>query len=236
MKSKKKILKRLRDAKIAYNSCMTRLAEHDEEFEALAEDAPLEIGYRQDLLQRVKTLEEIIKNNIRVEQQARKHLQDKISDLEETQANDYEWVNKVTALENQTKHVEAGTHYLLNGDYSRRIEKLEGDRHTFLPHTHVGIDDQINTFKAQITFEAQTQLDQNIAIETLQQQIKEINSRLTALITNHYLEPRPKKHPPISTEFGLAKKPQKIVSDTAPVSTRNLLAVKKSGRPRKVKS
>lgn len=37
MTSKKKILKRLKDAKIAYNSVMTRLAAHDEEFEAMGE-------------------------------------------------------------------------------------------------------------------------------------------------------------------------------------------------------
>jgi hypothetical protein len=58
-------------------------------------------------------------------------------------------------------------------------------------------------------------------------------------------EPRssPKKHPPISTEFGLAKKQPKSGLEwgmgTAPPAPDtpqvNLLAVKKSGRPRKVK-
>ena len=72
-----------------------------------------------------------------------------------------------------------------------------------------------------------------VAVETLQQQVKEINSRLTYLQDtmvemNKVL--KVKEHPPISTEFGLAKRTTRVVSDTAPVSTKNMLAEWKPSR------
>ena len=65
----------------------------------------------------------------------------------------------------------------------------------------------------------------DVAVETLQQQVKEINARLTYLLDtmvemNKVLKVKPKRT-------------TRVVSDTAPVSTKNMLA-KPSGRPRKV--
>jgi len=55
---------RFGDAKIAYNSCMTRLAEHDESLEALNESVEglghlSRCGLCADLLQRVRCIEQI---------------------------------------------------------------------------------------------------------------------------------------------------------------------------------
>jgi len=130
---------RFGDAKIAYNSCMTRLAEHDESLEALNESVEglghlSSCGTCSDLLQRVKCLEQI-------------------QDKQEANGHDMH-DQRIVTLEMQVKN-------------------LEGDRHTFLPHKHVGIEEKIASHSNEVA--------------TLQAQVKEINARLTAL-TNKYLE------------------------------------------------
>jgi hypothetical protein len=282
MKSKKKILKRLKDAKMAYNSVMTRLAAHDEEFEALGEGIN---ATRQDLFQRVKVLE-----NVRVNHLGQiSRLEQKVTSLESgmghatgnqiIQDRFSEHSKRLTAIEGILNNTPFSS--VLMKELVNRVTALEGDRHTFLPHQHIGVEDRIkalenktsmllphnhemhdqrivtleqflkscnarmriqdeniDTLKTQTAFEGRSQQDQNAVIFTLQQQVKEINARLMAL-TNKYLELRPGKllceNKPGKLRKVTEKEYRKIVSDTAPVSTRNLLAVKKSGRTRKVK-
>jgi hypothetical protein len=253
---------RFGDAKVAYNSCMTRLAVHDEEIEALSEDDPLEIGYRQDMFQRVKVLEGMM---VPKEGQAARRF---------WQIPDQRFV----ILEQQIKTIEGilnNTPFssVLMKELVNRVTALEGDRHTFLPHQHIGVEDRIKVLEENsipvkyIKKECNTYHDEvkviwekhetritavedawrqsqktegkiidiasrrEVVVETLQQQIKEINSRLTAL-TNKYLELRPtqKKQPKTVLEWGMGTAPP--APDTPQV---NLLAVKKS-RPRKKKA
>jgi succinylglutamate desuccinylase len=131
----------------------------------------------------------------------------------------------------------------LEGKYNRMdaaisaLAKEQDERITTLEQSNEKMNDVLGRSLEKIEQALELTNRRAVDVETLQQQIKEINSRLTAL-TNKYLELRPGKllceNKPGKLRKVTEKEYRKIVSDTAPVSTRNLLAVKKSGRPRKV--
>jgi len=124
---------------------------------------------------------------------------------------------RITALENWHKnHTE--THMFLNknnGELARNIETLQ---------------QQVKEHDARLEFYLGTTGEINKELQVVQQQVKEINSRLTAL-TNEYLKVRPvgNKQPKTGIEWGMGT----AISPVPEILPANLLALKKSEKPRK---
>ena len=206
---------RFGDVKIAYNSCMTRLAEHDESLEALNESVEglghlSRCGLCADLLQRVRCIEQI-----QDKREANGHdMHDqRIVTLEMRMHIGIE--EKLPKLEKRIELVDNA--FIQISTIRERIGRQE----TSIQTLEQQVKDQRNDYHAHIRQfveenEAAHKRQEGINIKqlneitTLQKQVKEINSRLTAAITN--------------------------IRPTEEVYDVDMLTVKKPGRHQKVKA
>jgi len=143
---------------------------------------------------------------------------------------------RITALESQQKSSQDAILDLPINGFGHRIASLEhGEevtRECRAGHAQsiATLQQQVKEHDARLTLFLGTTGEINKELQVMQQQVKEMNSRLTAL-TNEYLKVRPvgNKQPKTGIEWGMGT----AISPVPEILPANLLALKKSEKPRK---